>query len=403
MRLIGVRNMEVIEKINAALDPTAFIRVTVAILTTGDNAVKKKMMDLLNQRILHSAEWVADFSKLLELIPHLVQLGSGAPETEDQVTLVQTSLLSLKLIARYLVIFHPEEFVPVFELACEHTRHKNKLLRASGLLCLGELFSLKSLILPKLSEVCSSILRAFKASTKLNSKAMSSMLTDEHELDQEGEMSVSTANLLCISAMTCLNKLVEQLGPFLGSSFLQKVLLAVFSIDGIFGQGTKSENRRKVFEQRLKTLLKTISTKLPLRSSIATIKEVFTKLEQVEDYASRSKSLLLLVGLLKETLLITPKADFTTLLPGLCEVFLEQILLHREKAVSVAEEKEAERLLPVPAEKLDEVENCLLDCLVTGMVLKMSEGVFRPFYHKMFDWASDSLPRLITFYRFVVR
>jgi len=48
---------------------------------------------------------------------------------------------------------------------------------------------------------------------------------------------------------------------------------------------------------------------------------------------------------------------------------------------------------------VDELENSFLECLVSGMILKMSEGMFRPFYHKMFDWASDSLPRLITFYR----
>lgn len=335
---------------------------------------------------------------LLDLIPHLVKLGTSNPESEEQVTLVQTTFLSLKLVSKHLVLSYPDNFIAVFELALNQVKHKNRLLRASALLCLGELFCLKSLILPNLGSVCSAIIRAFKASVKLNTSPNEISVNNNEESEEpedklvhDRETSVATANLLCISTMACLNKLIDQLGLFLGTSFLQRMLLTIFCIDGVFGEGLKSETRKKVFDQRLKVILKTFGAKIPLRNSFVTIKEVFQKLEEMEDVNLKSKSLLLLIGLFKETLLSTSKADLTTLLPGLCDAFLDQFLLHREKSLN---EESADSISSV-----ENTEESILDCLVTGMVLKMSEGSFRPFYHKMYDWARDSLPRLITFYK----
>jgi len=50
-RHITVRNVEVIEKINSALEPADFVRVVVSILGRGDLSVKRKMLDMLNDRI----------------------------------------------------------------------------------------------------------------------------------------------------------------------------------------------------------------------------------------------------------------------------------------------------------------------------------------------------------------
>lgn len=53
LRHIGQRNFDVIEKINIALEPKDFVLATIAILAKDDVAVKRKILDLLNQRILN--------------------------------------------------------------------------------------------------------------------------------------------------------------------------------------------------------------------------------------------------------------------------------------------------------------------------------------------------------------
>lgn len=52
-RLIAQRNLDIIEKVNAALEPADLIRTVITILLRDDLSVKKKMLDLLNHRIAH--------------------------------------------------------------------------------------------------------------------------------------------------------------------------------------------------------------------------------------------------------------------------------------------------------------------------------------------------------------
>ena len=52
-RLITQRNLDVIDKVNAALEPVDLVRAVVSILGREDLSVKKKMLDMLNQRIVH--------------------------------------------------------------------------------------------------------------------------------------------------------------------------------------------------------------------------------------------------------------------------------------------------------------------------------------------------------------
>jgi len=61
-RLIGYRNFEIIDKVNAALDPGTFVRVTGLILERDDIGVKKKMLDMLNTRIFGKVKkiWIHD-------------------------------------------------------------------------------------------------------------------------------------------------------------------------------------------------------------------------------------------------------------------------------------------------------------------------------------------------------
>lgn len=51
-RLIAHRNLEVIDKVNLALAPADFVETMVLILNRNDVTVKRKMMEMLNQRIL---------------------------------------------------------------------------------------------------------------------------------------------------------------------------------------------------------------------------------------------------------------------------------------------------------------------------------------------------------------
>jgi len=42
----------------------------------------------------------------------------------------------------------------------------------------------------------------------------------------------------------------------------------------------------------------------------------------------------------------------------------------------------------------------VIECLICGIVLKLTESHFRPFYYRIHDWAKDDEAKMITFYRF---
>jgi len=51
-RLLTHKNLEVIDKVNNALQPSDFIEVVAIILIRDDMTVKRKVMEMLNQRLL---------------------------------------------------------------------------------------------------------------------------------------------------------------------------------------------------------------------------------------------------------------------------------------------------------------------------------------------------------------
>lgn len=368
---------------------------------------------MLNKSVLImfelQVEWFGDLNTLLPLLQPLIEVSKTNPTSEEIVTLVQTSFLSMKLIAKHLAFMYPEDFVDVFHLALSYSTHENHLLCASALLCLGELFCLKSLLLPNLSDVTSAILRAFKASSKMHTfgKELQENMEENHEKSsasmnnsvleqtpsrQEGDTSVTTAHLLCISTIACMNKMVEQLGSLIGSKFLKKALILLLTIDTqLNSRENSTSQRKKTFDQRLRALLKTIATKIPVRNSLIPLKATFHSL------LDKPKALKSIMIILKDALQATTKPDFVLILPSLCDTFMDEFLGCRHN-MSAVEPEENEH----DVQEISLVEDSILDCLITGAVLKMSEGTFRPYYHKLFDWARESDAKLITFYRYVL-
>jgi len=337
-------------------------------------------------------EWFGDHTDLLDLLPHLLKIVDTEPRSDEETTVVQTAFLSLKLMARHLAVQNPDAFIPVFTLAMNHTEHTNKLLCASALLCTGELCCLKSLILPDLKSITRAILKAFKASGKAlldedNPEDLKTKSENIADQSTENNHQIIAIHLLCTSAVTCLNKLVEHLGPFIGVRFLKKALVAVLTIKNQYGDSEKASHKRKILEQKIVMLFKTISTKIPIRNSLTSIREAFSTL--TKDY----KGLCCLIKLLQDTLAATTKADFTIIIHSLMDSFLEDFLTYR---FSVSEDRN--RGL-VAENEIDAVEDEIISCMISGIVLKMSESNFRPLYHKMFDWTGDNKLKLITFFR----
>lgn len=60
-RLIVHKNLDVIDKINAALDPLKFIEAVALILVRNDATVKRKVLEMLNQRILQKVNYFMSF------------------------------------------------------------------------------------------------------------------------------------------------------------------------------------------------------------------------------------------------------------------------------------------------------------------------------------------------------
>ncbi|CAL8131520.1 unnamed protein product [Orchesella dallaii] len=406
-RHITHKNFEVVEKINAVLEVEEFVGVVSGILERNDFTIKRKILDMLNLRLAQKIEWFGDLKILLGLLDPLLKVATLDPVSEEVVTLIQTAFLALKLIAKHLAFSHPEEFVTVFTVALSCVSHEKHLLCASALLCMGELFCLKSLLLPKLNVVTSAILRALKTSSKLHGVSLDAQIAseessqnsnDDMELDkvqQDLDNSLTSAHLLCISTIACMNKMAEQLGSFMGAKFLKRALILILKIDSHISLGDIGGTRKKTFDQRLRVLLKTVATKVPVRNSLLPFKGAFHSL------IDKPRATKAIMFSLKESLQATSKPDFGLILPSLCDSFIEEFLACREylyKSQDLSDLDEV--LISKKNQEIALVEDSVIDCFISGAVLKMSEGTFRPYYHKLFDWARDNDPRLITFYRF---
>ncbi|XP_008057279.1 HEAT repeat-containing protein 1 [Carlito syrichta] len=351
---------DMLDKVNALLPTETFIPVIRGLVGHPLPSVRRKALDLLNNKLQQNASWSKKIvHRFLKLVPDLLAIVQRKKkEGEEQAINRQTALYTLKLLCKNFGAENPESFVPVLNTAVKlivPDRKEEKNVLGSALLCIAEVTStLEAMAIPQLPSLMPSLLTTLKNTSDLVS-----------------------SEVYLLSALAALQKVVETLPHFL-SPYLEGVLAQVIHLEKITSEmGSASQGN-----VRLVSLKKTLATTLAPRVLLPAINKTYKQIEKNwKHHMSPFMSILQEhIGVLKKEELASHQSQLTTF-------FLEALDFRAQHSKNDLEE-------------IGKTENCIIDCLV-AMVVKLSEVTFRPLFFKLFDWAkAEDAPkdRLLTFY-----
>ncbi|KAF0025957.1 hypothetical protein F2P81_022838 [Scophthalmus maximus] len=209
-RVLLNKSYDVLDKVNALLPTDTFITVMRGLMGNQLASVRRKAMELLNNKLQHRTQWEEpQVTMFLQLTGDLLSIvGKGhmvmQEEEADHAINRQTALYSLKLLCRTFGSDHQEAFIPVLQQTVEivASAEEEKNVTGSALLCVAEVVStLKALAIPQLPRLMPAVLLT---------------LTDRKEL--------LTNEIYLLSAVTALQRVTETLPHFI-SPYLQDVTL----------------------------------------------------------------------------------------------------------------------------------------------------------------------------------
>ncbi|XP_047987936.1 HEAT repeat-containing protein 1 homolog [Leguminivora glycinivorella] len=376
-RVMLHHSYDLLDHTNNLLSPPMFLSVVRGLLKHTLQTVRRKSMELLNNKIQHNAEMFKGVSKDLvySLLPALVDIVKTIDVTNEEGNKLvaqdmelnqQTALLSLKLLARMLAETEPEEFGSVLETVTEYTCRPNisSNVMASVVLTLAELCAnMKAYALQYLHKFMPALIKVLKLQRK-----------------------AETPELVLLSTVTSLAKIIESLPLFL-SPYLQKILYEYAILLAKWQSFDQECAKVSAIVTKLMAVKKKIASSIPPRVLIPVANANYQLLLDKEKYDAVGP----VMAVLAESFANITSSDFTALQQDLTALFLAALQL-RSDSVDKADDS-----------TIDSAEEEVVNALVS-LVLKLSETSFRPFYFKIYDWAirtnvEGQRDRAITFYR----
>ncbi|XP_022087703.1 HEAT repeat-containing protein 1-like isoform X2 [Acanthaster planci] len=356
------RCYDALDKVNALLPVHIFIDVISHLLGNKLAAVRRKAMELLNNKLLQHQDYFGEeqSESLLGLISGLLIIAMATKDqamAPDEVNVNRhTALYSLKLLCTLLGENHVREFGPVLESSvtiCEE-EGVNTQVQGSAVLCLAE---------------CVRTLRAhsIRYLPHLMPRLLEVLAIKE---------TVVSSDFLLLSAVTAVQKVVETL-PHFQSPYLVDLLFQICRLS------CNAEDEKSQLNLRLKALGHNLASTVAVRVLLPVFSQVYDRLVD-----SHQDSIGPLMGILSDHLSAMDKIDMAGYQPQIVAFFLVA-LDYRAKY--------ADKSLP----EVEGVEGHTINGMLT-LVMKMTEGSFRPMFIKVIDWATrGSAPkeRLLTLYR----
>ncbi|XP_030412821.1 HEAT repeat-containing protein 1 isoform X4 [Gopherus evgoodei] len=356
------KSYDMLDKVNALLPTQTFIPVIRGLMTNQLPSVRRKAMDLLNNKLQQRTRWQkAQVWQLLELIPELIAIVQRKinEEEEEQAINRQTALFSLKLLCKCFGTDHPEPFVPVLKATIDlisSERKEERNVMGSALLCIAEVtYTLKALAVPLLPRLMPALLKTLKRKKELVSN-----------------------EIYLLSAVTALLKVVATLAHFL-SPYLLDALLQVVRLERIAVEMGPSSQ----LNLRLSSLKTMLATQLSPRVLLPAITKCYNELANAWKNCVGP-----LMDILKEHIAVMERDQLLSHQSELTAFFMKALDFRTEHSQDDLEE-------------VGRTETHIISCLIS-MVMKLSEVSFRPLFFKLYDWSKSedtSKDRLLTFYR----
>lgn len=354
---------EILDSINALLTPQMFLLVMKGLMTHSFATVRKRALELLNTKLQNASSFFeeVDLSSLIPPLIDIVKIVSNEEIEPENEVIVQTALLSLKLLVRKLAGDNPQRYVSILNFIIDLVKPGkiNDNILASLVLCLAELVvNLRAHAIPGLNKYVPAVIKILKAEKR-----------DEQK-----------PSLLLLCAVTALQKIIDTLPLFL-SPYLEKILFELSVLTSRFE--TENQDQATVpLTNKLKTIIEVIGTSILQRVLIPAIESSYNTLIDKRRYSCVGA----LMNILAQSLSNLKGNDIQTSLPQLTTFFLHALELRADVDLS--------------CEEIETIENQIVKAL-TVLILKLSENSFRPLYYKLYDWAirgSEKSERVITFY-----
>lgn len=283
----------------------------------------------------------------------------------ENVALQQMALICTKLMSKHLAQKYPVDFKKLTEILIDIIRNNEQIPRiilAAVILCLSEICSnLRAQSISYLSRFMPTLIKVLQS-----------------QLDQ---IPAPSDSVLC-SIVTGLLKIIETLPLFL-SPYLVDLLVRLSQI----WHRIHGDNKQSTTLNRLTAIWKKLASTLPLRVFIPTIDQTYKQLVSLEQYKG--------IGPLMELLTLcfdnVRANDVTQFMPELTAFFTFALQFRADRTT-------------LDTNAVTELEAQMIKAFV-ALILKLSEGNFRPLYKRIYDWAfeeaSHSECRAITFFRYI--
>ncbi len=294
---------------------------------------------------------------------------------EEEALNQQTAFFTLKLLCRLMgpsasAAFRPALDIVVDALAPQRALQAPTPILASALLCLAELVQSMSVSsLPYLPRYGANLVARLE------------------DVAQAGHGHGAHSELLLLSVVTCVCKLVETLPQFL-VPYLTPMLRHVCHLSTRHCKVVSGQEKPGQVQARLQTIRHALATATPPRALVASVVQVY------DQVPASSASVAPLMAVLSESFAAMPRQDLVAHLPTLTSFFVRALDARSTLGAAGATPDEMHR-----------AEEPLVAALVS-MVLKLSEASFRSLFFQLYDWATqgDARPqRLVSFYNVTVQ
>ncbi|XP_018325766.1 HEAT repeat-containing protein 1 [Agrilus planipennis] len=357
---------DILDSLNALLTPQMFLLVIRGLMEHTISVLRRRALELLNTKLQNNIEFFSecDESELQAVIPPLLNI-IKLIEDDDKIEpdielLIQTALLSLKLLVRLLAPKNPEKFLYILGFVTDlvKARKAQDNVLASIVLCLAELCAnLRAHTISSLNKFMPALIKILKT-----------------------QKTKEMPTLLLLSVLTALQKILDSLPLFL-SPYLEKLLCAVSSLACSWNAETKNE-KLTPFINKITSITHKIGTAIPSRVLIPAVESSYNNLINKSDY----KAVQPLMNVFSENISQLKGIDLQAHIQELISFFLNSLQFRANVEINYSD--------------ANEVEGYLVKALIT-LILKLSESSFRPFYYKLYDWAvrtDAKTERVITFY-----
>ena len=419
------KSYDLLERLINLLDSRQFCHVIKNLIKHESMQIRRRSLGLLNNKLRKSEPTDHETTLMITMIDDL--LSSIQLSKSEQISIVdaeinnQTVLFSIKLLCKRIGEQNPLAFAKVLKFLSENLINlssyvkgefiHNSNLLSSVLLCIGEVcLKLKSNSLSNLNQIMTFTLTILDLiETKIGTIDLD-LIDEYNSKTTKLENKFKNYELLALSCVTCLLKIVQNLSNFLSPYLTQLVHLSC-SMSHLVRLGLDQPSSPPNIELKLNQLRHTLTKQVPLRLLAPILSQQSADLlnpNAKNKHKMKIKHVEFYMQMARMAIQNSNHEDLITNLKPLRSMFMSLFEIRCtyakvDRAVKISKKKQPLEVFLV--QKLNRYEEFVIGAFVE-LTFKLSEDLFKPIFFKVYEWATCSNPsndRLITFYRMTLR